>query len=151
MVAPERSAILVDTNILLRAIQQNNPLCSVAKKALKNLHRRNRELCLTPQNVRKFWNVCTRSTDHNGLGMSAAGAGRHVRFLERHFRILPDSALTFSTWLTLVTVHGVLGAKVHDAWLVAGMKTHGISQILTFNVGDFARYDGIDCVDPRCL
>jgi len=48
--------ILVDTNVLLRAIQHENPLCSVARKALR---RQNCQLCLVPENVREFWNVCT--------------------------------------------------------------------------------------------
>ncbi|HWF08762.1 MAG TPA: hypothetical protein VG297_09875 [Bryobacteraceae bacterium] len=33
----------------------------------------------------------------------------------------------------------------------AGLKAHGIAQILTFNTGYFARYDGIDSVDPKSL
>src|SRR5882724_4589119 len=62
--------VLVDTNVLLRAIQHDNPLCGPARKALKILHRQNHELCLTPQNVKEFWNACTRPTDKNGLGIS---------------------------------------------------------------------------------
>ncbi len=139
----------MDTNILLRAIQNENPLCSVARRTLKSLHRQNRHLCLTPQNVREFWNVCTRPTDRNGLGISVPGTERHTRFLERYFTILPDSTLTYSTWRQLVAAYNVLGVKVHDAWLVAAMKSHGVSRILTFNTGDFARYDGIECVDPQ--
>jgi predicted nucleic acid-binding protein len=42
-----------------------------------------------------------------------------------------------------------MGVKVHDAWLVAAMKSHGVGRILTFNSSDFARYDGIECVDPK--
>jgi predicted nucleic acid-binding protein len=141
--------ILVDTNILLRAIQHENPLCTVARKALKTLHLQKCQLCLTPQNVREFWNVCTRPTDHNGLGISVSGTERHARFVERYFTVLPDSALTYTTWRQLVAAHNVLGVKVHDAWLVAAMKSHGVSRILTFNAGDFARYDGIECVDPK--
>jgi len=64
---------------------------------------------------------------------------------------LPDSALTHSTWRQLVPAHNVLGVKVHDAWLVAAMKTHGVNQILTFNGSDFARYGDIECVDPQAL
>jgi|SRR5579862_15725 len=141
--------ILVDTNILLRAIQNENPLCSVARMALKTLHRQNYQLCLTPQNVREFWNVCTRPTDHNGLGISVQGTERHTRFLERYFTVLPDSILTYSTWRQLVAAHNVLGVKVHDAWLVAAMKSHGVKRILTFNANDFARYDGVEWVDLR--
>ncbi|MGA8029288.1 MAG: type II toxin-antitoxin system VapC family toxin [Bryobacteraceae bacterium] len=151
MVTPETTRILVDTNILLRSIQHENPLCTVARKALKTLHRQNCQLCLNPQNVREFWNVCTRPTDRNGLGISVPGAERHTRFLERYFTVLPDSALTYSKWRQLVAAHNVLGAKVHDAWLVAAMKSHGASRILTFNTGDFARYGGIDPVDPMSV
>ncbi len=31
------------------------------------------------------------------------------------------------------------------------MRAHGISQILSFNAGDFARYRGIESVDPHSL
>jgi predicted nucleic acid-binding protein len=143
--------ILVDTNILLRAIQHDSPLCAVARNALKALHRHSSQLCLTPQNVREFWNVCTRPTDYNGLGISVSGAERHTRFLERYFTVLQDSALTYSAWRQLVAAHNVLGVKVHDAWLVAAMKAHGVNRILTFNAIDFARYDSIECVDPQIL
>jgi predicted nucleic acid-binding protein len=64
---------------------------------------------------------------------------------------LPDSSLTYSTWRQLVAAHRVLGVKVHDTWLVAAMKAHGVNQILTFNTRDFARYDGIEAVDPQAL
>jgi predicted nucleic acid-binding protein len=71
--------------------------------------------------------------------------------LERHLTVLPDSPVTYGTWRQLVAAHNVRGVKVHDAWLVAAMKTHGISQILTFNAGDFTRYDGIKPVNPQDL
>jgi predicted nucleic acid-binding protein len=151
VVAAQGIPILVDTNVLLRAIQQQNLLSPVARSALKGLHRRGFRLCVAPQNVREFWNVCTRPTDLNGLGMSPSGAERHTRLLEKYFTILPDSLASYSTWRALVIAHSVLGVKVHDAWLVATMKVHGVAQILTFNTGDFARYDGIVSVDPRSV
>ncbi len=83
--------------------------------------------------------------------MSASGAERHTQFLEKYFSILPDSPLIYSTWRQLVVTHSVLGVKVHDAWLVAGMKAHGVAEFHTFNTGDFARYDGIASVDPRSV
>ena len=62
-----------------------------------------------------------------------------MRSLELYVTVLPDSALTYSTWRQLVAAHKVLGVKVYDAWLVAAMKAHGVSRILTFNATDFAR------------
>jgi predicted nucleic acid-binding protein len=143
--------ILVDTNVLLRAIQLDSPFCEPARKALKVLHRQNHDLCLTPQNVKEFWNACTRPTDNNGFGISIPGTERHTRLLERYFTVLPDSALTYAVWRQLVPQHQVIGSKVHDAYLVAAMKTYAITQILTFNTSDFARYEDIQSVDPRTL
>ncbi len=108
-------------------------------------------LCLTPQNVREFRNVCTRPVDRNGLGIGVSGAERHTRLLERYFEILPDSLATYNHWRQLVVEHQVLGAKVHDAWLVAAMKTNAIERVLTFNAADFARYGGIRVIDPASL
>jgi predicted nucleic acid-binding protein len=73
------------------------------------------------------------------------------RLLERHFTVLPDSALTYTLWRNLVARHHVIGVKVHDAYLVAAMKAHGINRILTFNSTDFARYDDVECVGPQTL
>jgi predicted nucleic acid-binding protein len=143
--------VLVDTNVLLRGIQQESPLCEPSRKALKVLHRQGHELCITPQNVKEFWNACTRPTDGNGLGISIAGTERHTRLLERYFTVLPDSALTYAEWRQLVPKHQVIGVKVHDAYLVAAMRAHGCTQILTFNIADFRRYDEIDSLDPRTL
>lgn len=72
-------------------------------------------------------------------------------FLEKYFNILPDSPLIYGTWRQLVVKHSVLGVKVHDAWLAATMKAHSVAEILTFNYGDFARYDGIASVDPSSI
>jgi predicted nucleic acid-binding protein len=123
--------VLVDTNVLLRAIQRDSQFSAPARSALKRLLRQGVTLCLAPQNVREFWNACTRPTDRNGLGISVSGTDRHTRYLEKYFVILPDSAQTYTIWRRLVAEHHVMGVKVHDAWLVAAVKAHGISQILT--------------------
>lgn len=82
--------------------------------------------------------MCTRPADVNGLGLSVAATERYVKKLSRIFAIVPDSLQTFEKWLELVVQHSVVGAKVHDARLVAVMKVHGIGSILTFNVKDSA-------------
>jgi len=143
--------VLFDTNILLRAIQRDSPFCVPARNAIKRFHRLDSELCLTPQNVKEFWNACTRPTDRNGLGLSVAGAERHTQLLEKYFTVLPDSAAAYSIWRQLLPKYEVIGTKVHDAYLVATMQAHGILQVLTFNTSDFARYSEIQATDPRTL
>src|SRR6266508_1151246 len=61
---------LLDTNILLRAVDRNHPKCRPARRAIINLHRQHNRLFLTPQNLIEFWAVATRPVDSNGLGMS---------------------------------------------------------------------------------
>lgn len=110
--------ILVDTNVLLRTAQRAQT-GRAANLAIKTLHRQQHFLCLCPQNTIEFWSVCTRPVDVNGLGLSVAGTERYVQELRKMFTIIPDSLQTLEKWQELVVKHGVVGAKVHDARLVA--------------------------------
>lgn len=140
--------ILVDTNILLRAVQRSHPSSRAAINAIKMLHRQQHALCLAPQNIIEFWNVCTRPVDANGLGLSVSGTDRYIKKLKVMFTVVHDSPQIFEKWHELVVQHNVTGVKVHDSRLVAIMKVHGITSILTFNGKDFARYDGIAAIAP---
>jgi predicted nucleic acid-binding protein len=43
----------------------------------------------------------------------------------------------------------VKGIGVHDARLVASMMVHGVNNLLTFDTGDFKRYEEITPVCSR--
>ena len=58
---------------------------------------------------------------------------------------IPDLA---SAWLLLVEQYQVIGKQVHDARIVALMRSHGIRKIITFNSKDFRRYDDIEILEP---
>lgn len=141
---------LIDTNVLLRRIDPNSPQRSIARRALRTLRAQGHTLCITPQNVIEFWNVSTRpTTARGGLGLDTTLADRKVLPLERIFTLLPDDSAIYSEWRRIVVAHSVQGVQVHDARLAAAMTVHGISHILTFNTGDFARYPGIAAVNPQ--
>ncbi|MCX6604787.1 MAG: PIN domain-containing protein [Acidobacteria bacterium] len=122
--------------------------CSTARKALIALYQSKHDVYLTPQNIAEFWNVCTRPIEVNGLGLSIESTDRYANQLEQFFTILPDSTAVFRTWRRLVVVHRVIGAKVHDARLVALMRTYGLQKLVTFNVSDFTRFADISTVHP---
>jgi predicted nucleic acid-binding protein len=143
--------ILVDTNVLIRSVQKSHPACRIARRALVAMYREGHELFLTTQNVAEFWNVCTRPVDVNGLGFSIEGADRYTAQLERFFGIMPDSIPAFRLWRKLVVDQEVRGVKVHDARLVAIMGASDIKRIVTFNVGDFSRFSGIEVVHPESI
>jgi predicted nucleic acid-binding protein len=140
--------VLVDTNILVRAVQRNHPLMRTARQALPSLVQNGEDLCVTHQNIAEFWNVCTRPADANGLGNSIGTTDRLTSRIEMFFTVLPDSPEAFRQWRRLIVAHEVKGAKVHDARLAAIMLAHGITRILTFNAGDFRRYINITVLDP---
>ena len=141
--------VLIDTNILLRAVQPSHPHNRTARMALLALHRKGDNMCLTLQNLTEFWNVCTRPQAVNGMGFSIECTDRYVIRLERFFTILPDSMQVIQSWRQLVVAHAVRGVQVHDTRLVATMKAYNIPQIVTFNVGDFARFSDIEVIHPQ--
>ena len=140
---------LVDSNVLLRWVQPNHRDYPAIVSAIELLLRRGAVLCYTSQNVAEFWNTGTRPVDRNGYGLLPQDADRVARFFEERLRFLPDSLAVHEEWRRPLVTHGVSGAQVHDARLVAAMRVHGIKRILTFNIKDFARYVDIECVHPH--
>lgn len=140
--------VLVDTNILLRSVRKTHPACRIPRRALVALYRKGDELFLAPQNIREFWNVCTRPAEVNGLGLSIEATDRYTAQLEKFFAIVPESIEAFNHWRKLVVDYAVIGVKVDDARLAAVMRAYAINRIVTFTVSDFARFSGLEAVHP---
>ncbi len=141
-------AILIDTNILLRSVQPSDPMHPVALHALETLLAGEEPLVISIQNVAEFWNAATRPLTHNGLGFTIEKTKDEIDRLEGFFQILSESAGSYVAWKALVATHRVSGAQVHDARLVAVMKTNGIKKIVAFNVQDFTRFAEIEALHP---
>ena len=132
--------VLIDTNILTRAAQPGHPMHNDALDAVDVLTGRGEDLCVVPQNLIEFWAVATRPLSANGLEMTIAEAQAELARIKSLFRLLPETPGLFSEWERVVVQHGVSGKNTHDARLVAAMNIHGLTQLLTFNVGDSKRY-----------
>ena len=139
---------LVDTNILLRAVQPGHPLCVDAADAVARMKRRRDTLFFCLQNIAEFWNVATRPAGNNGLGMSHDEAVTEVQAIETRLTLLPDSPAIYPEWKRLITDFSVTGVKVYDARLVAIMNVYGVKIILTYNTSDFARYKSLTVIHP---
>ena len=57
---------LIDTNILLRLSQYDDPQQPSIEDALGTIDRRGAGLYFSLQNIAEFWNVCTRRAERNG-------------------------------------------------------------------------------------
>lgn len=144
---------LVDTNVLLRFADRRSPLHPIVRTVVRKLKSGGHRLQVAPQNCVEFWNVATRPNSKNGFGLTPAEADRLLRLIERLFPLLPDMRTLYSEWRRLVVTFGVSGVQVHDARLVAAMKSNRVTHILTFNATDFTRYasEGIVAVEPTTV
>ena len=144
----QRSACLLDSNILLRMSKTDELQHESIRHALRVLVTRDTRLCYTSQTVGEFWNVCTRPLDKNGFGLTVGETDRLASVIERDFEFLPDSRDVHNRWRSLLVVLQIKGVQVHDARLAASMYVHGVKQILTNNVRDFRRFDGLSILHP---
>ena len=140
--------VLPDTNILLRSAEPGHPMHADATASVARLESDGYVVCLVPQLIYEFWVVATRPTAQNGLGKSPAEAAVLVRGFRARFALCPDNDRILPEWENDVVTHAVTGKPAHDARLVAAMKVHGITRILTFNDADFRRYPGITVLTP---
>lgn len=142
-------AILIDTNVLVRYADQQDPQHSVVRRAITSM-RASEPLRITSQNLIEFWNVLTRPINRNGFGKTPSQAAPLLDMTEKLFPRLADPADTYERWRELVVRFRVSGVQVHDARLVTVMRAHNVTRILTFNASDFRRYAdvGIRAIDP---
>jgi predicted nucleic acid-binding protein len=143
--------VLLDTNILTRCAEPGHAMYQAAIDAVAILRTNGHRLCLVPQNLCEFWAVCTRPVSASGLGKTAIETAAELAAVKSIFTLLEDLPTIYPEWERLVIAHSVLGKNVFDARLVAAMRVHGESQILTFNDRDFRRFPGIAIYTPAAV
>jgi len=140
---------LVDTGVLLRAIDRHCAEHSSIMQAFRVLRQRRDSLAVSAQSIREFWNVSTRPTSaRGGYGRSIQRTIRWVRTFERILRVLPETPATFARWRDIAEQNQVSGVQVHDANLIAVAEVYGAGAMLTLNTRDFARYSKVRVLTP---
>jgi predicted nucleic acid-binding protein len=143
--------ILLDTNVLLRSAEPGHIQHQTARDAVDILANQGHTLCLVPQNFYEYWVVSTRPIAQNGRGKSPDDVLGEFAFLVSHFAIHSDTPAVFDEWHRLMAQHKVIGKPSHDARLVAAMRTHGLTHLLSFNDRDFLRYTDITGLSPASV
>jgi len=142
---------LVDTNILLRMTRRSDPQHQIVDGALARIASQGTTLHYTHQNIAELWNAMTRPSVRNGFGLTVAEAERQVRAIEAGMSLLPDSEAVYREWRRIVVQYNVSGVQVHDARLAAAMYVHSVSHVLTLNVTDFERFNGLTALHPKSI
>lgn len=148
-------AYLLDTSILARLANSTDVQHAIAIQSVTKLKGLGEFLHVSPQNLVEFRRVATRPVANNGLGLSCADAERLSNLYETVFPLLAETPDIFPAWKSLAQNYAVIGKQVHDARIVAICHARGISHLLTFNVGHFARFaatpPGLVVVDPKTI
>ena len=147
----DRDAYLLDSNILLRLSKFDDQQHLVIVLALKALIGQGVRLCYTSQTLAKFWNASRPPFEKNGFGLTIAETDRLAHVIERDFEFLPDSRETHKRWRALLVADNIQGVQVHDARIAACMYVHGVRHLLTLNVRDFRRFEGLQAMHPADL
>ena len=145
---------LIDTGILLRLIDTQDPHHALVQSAFESLGNRADDLYITTQNVAELWNVATRPLANNGLNLPPAAVSQLLQqAIEPFCTIVTEPKSLPSEFRRLLIQYNVVGKQVHDARLVAMMLAVQIENILTLNEHDFRRYEpeGIKIFTPASI
>ena len=142
-------AVLVDTSVLVRSADSNDPDYLLAIQSQLTLRNQGEDLVLARQVLYEYWAVATRPTSSNGLGFSTVDARQDIEDFKQRYTIPADPEALLDTWLTLVAGGQVAGKPSHDARLVALMVSLKIPTVLTFNTNHFARFPQVIALHPN--
>ena len=140
--------VLVDTNILVRTVDRDDPQYSNCLQALQQMTLGGDDPVICAQVLIEFWSVVTRPREVNGMGLDSAQADLYIEKTLRTFPCVIEPPDVTDRWREVVVQFNVIGKQAHDARLIALMNAHGISRLLTLNTAHFARYHHIECVLP---
>jgi len=142
--------VFVDTNVLLRFADPDDPAHELVVQAVDRLLLEGHEIGFTPQVCREFWNVATRPRDVNGFGLDEGFVDQLVTDFRTTFSFWDDVPGIAAEWRRLVVGLGIKGVQVHDANHAAAALRHGATHVLTLNQKDFDRYRryGLEPITP---
>ena len=136
---PDR--VMLDTNILLAASDENRAEHRDALAVLNDWAGERTDLCTSGQVLREYLTVATRPAAKNGLGLTLSDALVNVRAIRERTTLLAEDARVADRLLGLLADVECLGKQVHDANLVATMMVHDVGAVVTMNLEDFARFE----------
>jgi predicted nucleic acid-binding protein len=139
---------LHDTNVVMRFCNSSDVQFPIAVNAISRLLAQEDECLLTAQVLVEFWVVATRPIEVNGLGWTIEHTRSTINQLLDRFPLLEETSQIFPNWLNPVTIGKVMGKRTHDARIIATMRAHEVTHLLTFNPSDFKITLGITIVHP---
>jgi len=143
---------LLDTNILVYAVNSEAQHHSVSKDLLSRASAAGAALCVAPQNLTEFYAIVT---DRRRVPkpVSPAEAVQAIKDL----LAMPGLALLtvpvdiVNRWTELLQSRSVSSQHAFDVFLVATMLGNGVQRLYTFNVAHFQVFQEIEVHVPQAV
>lgn len=135
--------MLVDSNILVYAINKKSPKY---KKAVKFLEDNKFELVLAHQNILETIKVLTQKKYSHPI--SSELATNSVSLIANAGRVISPNNITYPIVLDYVKKFKLSGNRIFDAYLAATALSNGIYEIATDNIKDFQKFKEVKVINP---
>lgn len=139
--------VFVDTNVWVARIIEDHVFYERANNVLNSLVEKENLLCISGQVIRELISVCTVSR-FLSRPLNWGELQQELDAILIQTMILIENETSIRMLIDLGSRYQVQGKQIHDANIVATMLTHGINRLVTFNPGDFKRFDEIELVVP---
>ncbi len=135
------SSILVDTNILIYAIDEDSKFHN---RALNFLSEPSRHYFVTSKNISEFLVALTRNIENN---LSTRQYLTILNGLLVDIDILYPNSKSVKVFCDLINKYNPRGLWIHDIEIASIGIANGVSKIATRNVDDFCRIDEIEVIE----
>ncbi len=135
--------MLVDSNILIYAINKRSPKHNSAISFLEN---NKSNIVLAHQNIIEAIKVLTQ--DKYSHPMSSPSATKAVLLIANASIIISPNNVTYQIVLDYIEKFKLSGNRIFDAYLAATALSNGIYEIATDNSKDFQKFKEIKILNP---
>lgn len=132
--------VMIDTNIVLRALHPNLPDHLLCRRLILNARTLGEELWVSRQIIREYLVQVTRQSGMMVTPLTGKEAARQVRLIERLFIVADETKAVTDKLMELVREYPTGGKQIHDANIVATMIVNDIHALMTLNEVDFRRF-----------
>lgn len=146
---PSNEPLLLDTNILVYAIDASSPHHVASRAVLDRAQSPDAALCVSPQSLTEFFSLVTNPRRVSSpISTEDALAAVEALLALPGLEVLPVPLDVVTRWIELCRLHPVKGAEIYDLQIVAVMLGNNVKRICTLNGSDFAPFSEIAVETP---
>ncbi len=135
--------MLIDSNILIYAINADSPK---HKKAQEFLKESLGNLEIAHQNTLEAIRVLTHQKFSKPMRLKDALMA--IQAISKFCQIISPTQTTYYLSLELINKYKLIGNRIFDAYLVATALSNSINIIATDNSSDFKKFSGLEIINP---